>query len=344
MARKLVSLLAAAGLLAGTGQAFAADDFYKGKQITLIVTSEGSSAYVNYARLVAQFMPEHIPGKPTMIVQFMPGASGLTGAGYIYNVAPKDGTVIAAVNANIPTAPVLQRDEAKFDVNKFNWLGNISRDPFVGFVWHTAPIQTLEDARTTEIIAGGQALGSASVDMAVLSKELLGLKVKVVAGYKSSGETKLALEKGEIHAILGNLWTSITTEKPDWFSEKKIRVVTQFGLARHPDLQDVPLFLDMAKTPEDRQLLEVNLIKQEFAKPYVAPPGLPPERTGMLRRAFDATMKDPRFLEAAAKQGMPIDRPMTGEELAAMTLEVSKTSPAVVKRLEDIFANFRAGR
>ena len=327
-----------------SGAADAAEDFYKGKQITLISTADAGSVYVTYARLLAQHMPDHIPGRPTMIVQMMPGASGLTGAGYIYNAAPRDGTVLAGVNANIPTAPLLSRDAAKFDVNKYSWIGNVSRDPFVGFVWHTAPIQTLDDAKTTEVVLGGQALGAASVDMPVLAKELLGLKVKIVTGYKSSAETKLALEKGEIQGVFGNLWTSLKTEKPDWLADRKIRIVTQFGFSKHPDLADVPLFMDLAKTAEDRQLLELLLVRQEFAKPYVAPPEVPAERIAILRRAFDATLKDPQFLAAAEKMNLPVDRPMTGEELAATTERISQTPPAVLKRLEDIFANFRAGK
>jgi tripartite-type tricarboxylate transporter receptor subunit TctC len=341
LGRSLVALL----LCSIVAPSWAADDtFFQGKQITVIVTAEGNSAYVSYARLLAQFMPDHLPGKPSMIVQAMPGGSGLTGAGFVYNVAPKDGTVIGAVNANIPTAPLLERDAAKFDVNKYNWLGNISHDPFVGFVWHTSPAQSLEQARTTELIAGGQAVGSASVDMAIMAKEVLGLNVRVVSGYKTSSETKLALEKGEIHGILGNLWTSLKSEKPDWLKEKLVTIVTQFGFSRHPELPDVPLFLDMAKTPQDRKLIELLVAKQEFAKPYVLPPDMPAERVALMRKAFDETMKDPKFLEAAAKQSLPIDRPSTGQELAATTAELSKTPAEDIKRLEAIFAKFRAGK
>ena len=344
MGMRSLGWLSIAAFFGGLSSADAAEDFYKGKQITLISTADAGSVYVTYARLLAQHMPDHIPGRPTMIVQMMPGASGLTGAGFIYNAAPRDGTVLAGVNANIPMAPLLSRDAAKFDVNKYSWIGNISRDPFVGFVWHTTPIQTLDDAKTTEVVLGGQALGAASVDMPVLAKELLGLKVRIVTGYKSSAETKLALEKGEIQGVFGNLWTSLKTEKPDWLADRKIRIVTQFGFSKHPDLADVPLFMDLAKTVEDRQLLELLLARQEFAKPYVAPPEVPAERVAILRRAFDATLKDPRFLAAAEKMNLPIDRPMTGEELAATTEHISQTPPAVLKRLEDIFANFRAGK
>jgi tripartite-type tricarboxylate transporter receptor subunit TctC len=341
----LAGLVLLGGSLAGEALAAeAGDDFYKGKQITLVTTADAGSVYVTYARLLAQHLPDHLAGRPTMIVQMMPGASGLTGAYYLYNAAPRDGTVIGAVNANIPTAPLLNRDEAKFDVNKYSWLGSISRDPFVGFVWHTAPIKTLDEAKRTEVILGGQALGAASVDMAVLGKELFDLKIKIVTGYKSSGETKLALEKGEIQGVFGNLWTSLKTEKPDWIADQKIRIVTQFGFSKHPDLPDVPLFMDLATKPEDRQLLELLLSRQEFAKPFVAPPEVPPARLDMLRRAFDATLKDPKFLEDADKLKLPIDRPMTGEELATTTEALSRTPASAIKRLEDIFAGFRAGK
>ena len=344
--RPLAILLPAllALVLAQTGApARAADDFYRGKIIKLMVSTEPGTIYDVYARLIGEHMPNHIPGKPQIVVENAPGASGLRVTNFIASGAPKDGTTIAGVHSSIPTAPLTSPDGARFDAAKMAWIGSITKDPFVGYNWHTAPVKTLEDAKTIPFTIGSNAIGSAGADYALLANEMFGFKIKVITGYKGSLEVKLAIERGEVHGAFANGWGDIKTTRPQWLSEKKVNVYLQHGFSRHPELPDVPLFIDLATKTEDRQALEFLLARQEFSKPYVAPPETPADRLAILRQAFDATLKDPAFIAGAAKAQLPVDGPMTGAELAAMVGKVSATPESVVKRIEALFEKFKQG-
>lgn len=319
-------------------------DFYRGKQITIVCSAEAGGLYDTYSRVLSRHLPNHIPGKPSTIVQNMPGASGLRAANYIANVAVRDGTVFAGTHSSVPTAPLLSPDGANFDVTKLSWIGSVSKDPFVAFVWHTAPVKTLEEIKTKEIIVGGGAVGSASIDYAIIARDMLGYKLKIVTGYKGSNDTKLAIERGELNGTFGNGWTSLKTAEPTWLKENKVRVIAQFGLSRHSEMPDVPLFVDLAKEQSERRAMELMFARQEFAKPYFAPPEVPAARLAILRAAFDTTMKDPAYLEEMAKVQMEVDGPMRADELTAMVGRVAATPPDIVRRLEAMFAAFRDGK
>ena len=215
---RIVPLTVAALILGLSAPASTAENFYKGKQIRLIVSADAGTSYDLYARVLADVLPSHIAGQPVIIVQNMLGGSGLTAAGYMANVAARDGTVIAGVHSHIPTAPLLSRQGVQFDATKLSWIGSITSDPFVGFVWHTSPVQSLAEAKTKEVIMGGGGVGSASIDYAIIAKELLGFKFRIVTGYKSSADTKLAIERREIDGTFGNGWTSLKTAEPEWLS------------------------------------------------------------------------------------------------------------------------------
>ena len=293
----------------------AEDDFYKGKQIRLIISSGPAGVYDTFGRLIARFLPAHLPGRPTIVVQNMPGASGLKATNYLYNNAPRDGTVIAGVHNGIPTAPFEEPKQAHFDVNKLSWIGSISEDPFVGYVWHTSPVQTYEEAKKSEVVMGSASINSMGAKMAILSNALFGTKFKLVIGYEDSSKVKLALEQGELQGTFANSWGDLKTQQPDWIRDKKVKIIIQHGYHKDPDLPDVPLIIDQAKNDADRQALDLLLERQRFARPYVAPPGVPPERLELLRRAFDATMKDPDFVKGAQAARLAVDNPMTGEQL-----------------------------
>jgi tripartite-type tricarboxylate transporter receptor subunit TctC len=271
-----------------------AQDFYKGKQITIIASSP--VGYEGYARTLAKHMVRYIPGEPSIITQIMSGASGLTAANHIYNVAPRDGTVFAVTHGHIPTQPVLNPQGARFDPAKFSWIGSMTKDVYVGYVWHTSPIQSLQEAQTKELIIGGQAPGSMSIDMAILAREMLGLKLKIITGYGSTAETRIALEKGEIHSHFGVVWGSLKRENPDWIRDRKIKPIVQYSFQPHPELKDVPLFVNEAKNELDHKVLELMLARQETSKPLYGPPDIPGDRLAIIRKAFDATLKDPQFL------------------------------------------------
>ncbi|HTI85743.1 MAG TPA: tripartite tricarboxylate transporter substrate-binding protein [Alphaproteobacteria bacterium] len=318
-----------------------ADDFYKGKEVRLIVSTTPGGAYDNYARLLAPALAEHLPGHPTVIVQNMPGAGGLKTANYIYAAAPRDGTVIAGTHSSVPTAPLTTPEVARFDANKLSWIGSITSDPFVGYVWHTAPIKTLNDARTTEVIIGGISVGTAGVDYAILARDMFGLKLKIVTGYKGSNDVKLAMESGEVQGTFANGWTSLNTAQPDWLRDKKIRIIVQHGFKKLPELPDVPLLIDFAQTDADRQALFFTLARQVIAKPYFGPPELPAERLATLRRAFDDAIHDPKFVATGTKAGLSLIDPMTGEELAALVRQLSETPPSVIGRIDGMLKAFK---
>jgi tripartite-type tricarboxylate transporter receptor subunit TctC len=337
---KLATLAVTVGALHG-GPARAQDAaFYKGKQLNIIVSSDAGGAYDAYARLLAHVYSAHIPGHPSIVVQNMPGASGVKASNYMYRAAARDGTVIAGTHSSVPSLP-LTSSAAAFDSTKFSWIGSITSDPYIAYVWHTAPIKTLQDALTTEVIMGGISVGSAGTDLAIAAKEMFGFKFKIVTGYKSSTEVKLAMERGEVHGTFANALSSIKTSEPTWIPEGKIRIIAQHGFKRHPELPDVPMFMDVAKTQADRQALVFLLARQQAAKPYFGPPDVPAERLNLLRRAFDASIHDPKFIEAAEKSGASLDDPMTGEELNDLVLELSHTPKAVIDRVNKMFADFK---
>jgi tripartite-type tricarboxylate transporter receptor subunit TctC len=330
--------VALCALVVAAGRSEAApDEFYAGKTVSIITS--GGGAYEAYGRMFARYLPKYIPGHPTMIVQAMPGAGGARAASFLYKAAPRDGTMIGGVHGAVLTAPLMNPGAADFDVTKFGWIGNATRDKYVGYVWHTVPVQTLEDTRTRQLIVGGSSVGGNGIDMAIIMKEIFGYKLKIVSGYKNSNEVKIALERGEIEGTLGNAWSSLN--QTDWYAKKLVRVIIQHGSQRHRELPDVPLFRDVARTPEERQMIDIMNVRDEITRPYLAPPGIPPARLDLLRRAFDATVRDPAFLEEVQRQKLEIDGPSSGEEVAAIADMLARTPPAVVQRLVALFNGYK---
>ncbi len=355
--KPMASLWRAAWLLGlgfGSCMAFAAfptqasadavEDFYKGKKIRLICSSSPGGLYDTFSRLMARHWGKYIPGQPALVVENMPGAGGLTAANFVANSAPRDGTVITGVQSNVPTADALRMDGVRFKATDLSWIGSISQETFIAYVYKTVPIETLQDAMTREVVFGGTALGSASVDMAVIARKLFGFKLKIVGGYPGGNESRIAMEKGEIDGIFATGWGALKSDQPDWVRDRTVKIVVQHGLTRNRELPDVPLLLDWAKTTEDRQLLELLMARTAFAKPYFAPAGVPADRLAALQRAFDRTMTDKDFLADAAKANALPDGPMTGAEVAATIAKLSDTPPSVVDRINEIFAEYKAGR
>jgi len=335
---KLFALLTALAIsVAGTSIA-AAEDFYTNKQIRLIVSSAPGGVYDTFGRLVARFLPAHLPGHPTIVVQNMPGAGGLKAANYLANGAPRDVSVIAGVHNGIPTAPFEEPTQAHFDVNKLNWIGSISEDPFVGYVWHTAPVRTYADAKTTPVVMGSATVNSMGAKMAMVSNAMFGTRFKLVTGYEDASQVKLALERGEVEGTFANSWGDLKTQQPDWIADRKVRIIIQHGYRPQPDLADVPLIVDQAANSADRQALDLLLERQKYARPYLAPPAVPADRLALLRRACDATVRDGAFVQAAQAAHLDISNPMTGQELAAAIARLAATPAAVTERLAKLFA------
>jgi hypothetical protein len=209
-------------------------DFYKDKQLRLVVSTEAGGAYDVYARLFIPVLREHIPGNPTIIVQNMPGASGLKAMNFMGTSAPRDGTMIASTQSSTLTAQFISPRTATFVATEMSWLGSITSEPFVGYVWHTAPIKTLRDALATEIVMGGTSIGAASTDYPIVARELFQFRIKIVNGYKSSNDVKLAMERGELHGAFANGWSSIRNAEPEWIRDRKIRIIVQHGFRKLP--------------------------------------------------------------------------------------------------------------
>jgi tripartite-type tricarboxylate transporter receptor subunit TctC len=335
---KLVPAVLAALLLFATctaGSAVAQDDvesFYKGRQVTIVVGSAAGSGYDINARLLARHLPNHIPGKPVIVVQNQLGAGSIIMVNTLYNTAPRDGSVIGAAINGAPTAPLFTPKAARFDPTKLNWIGSSNRDTQVFYVWHTAPIQRLEDLKTTEVLVGATNPGTTQVDFPKVAAEILGLKFKIVSGYKGTQEIHLAMERGEVQGMGSNGWLSLKALNADWLRDKKVRLVAVFNEQPDAELKDVPSVFSLAHTEEDRQALRLMVARLEYGRPFFLPPDVPAARVEALRRAFDATMKDPAYLAEADKLKIDVD-PLSGEKVAELIKLVLATPPAVAERV-----------
>jgi len=321
-------------LIALSGPAHAQADvanFYRGKQVRLIVGTAPGGGYDLFARIVARHIAAHIPGQPTVIVQNLPAAGGLVMTNQLYSVGPKDGTAVGVPINGIPTAPLLQQG-AQFDATRLIWIGSTNREPYVAFVWHSAPVQSLAELRAKELVVGSTTPGTTMTDFPLVVNDILGLKFRVVRGYEGTPQINHAIERGEIQGQGGIGWAAIKAQVPHWIAEKKIKVIAQYGLKRYPQLADVPSMLEQARTEPDRQALTMLFARTEYGRPYFLPPDVPAERVRALRRAFDATMRDQAFIADAARLQLEID-PMTGEEVQALVAQLIRTPPEIVTRV-----------
>lgn len=330
-----VLLVLALMLLAGPANA--AEDvaaFYKGKTVRIVVGVAVGSGYDINARLIARHIGAHIPGQPTVIVQNQPGAGSLPMTNQLYASGPSDGTVIGAPFNGLPTAPLLQAGGARFDAAKLNWIGSSNRETQIAYVWHTAPVQNIAELAEKELVVGAQAPGSTQYDFPMLANRMFGFKFKVITGYESTSKIHLAMEREEVHGSAATNWSSLKALNATWLEEKKVKPIAQWALKKHPELSNVPLVLDLAKTDADRQALLLAFARLEFGRPFFLPPNVPPERVQALRRAFDATMRDPAFLAETEKLKIDVE-PLTGEQVASLIAELYATPAETVARVRD---------
>lgn len=335
--RPAVLLAACAFPLVIAGSSAYADDiekFYEGRTMTMLVGYGGHSTYGIYARALANHIVKHIPGSPTMIVQNKGGAGGMVAAGYLYNAAPQDGSWIGAVGRGLATEPLVfgPRSKAKFDPKGFHWLGSLNTEAGVAAMWHETGVKTIDDARSKEVHVSIGGVASDSGVFTILSNTLLGTRFRIVCCFSGGGRQNLAMERGEVGGRVGWSWSSIKATKYDWFKAGKIRLLYQLALKKHPELPDVPLVTDLVTDPNDRAALEIVLIRQSMGRPYLAPPGTPKERVVALRKAFDATVKDPAFRAEAKKLKLEID-PISGDAIDALLKKAYAAPPDVVERL-----------
>jgi tripartite-type tricarboxylate transporter receptor subunit TctC len=308
------------------------ESVYKGKQIKLISSSDAGGGYDASARLLARHMGNFLPGQPQIIVQNMPGAGGIKAANYLYNVATKDGLMIGGVHRTVPQAPMLGLPGTQFDAAKFFWLGSMNNEVSVCVSWHTSPVKTMEDALKTQMIVGGSGQNDTEQFPAVLNN-IVGTKFKIISGYPSGTAVDLAMERGEVESRCGWSWSSVMTQHPDWVRDKKINILVQISSAKHPDLPNVRLIDEFAKTQEDRDVLDFLFARQVFGRPFVIPPGVAADRVAALRTAFDEAVKSPALIADAEKQKQELT-PVGGLEVQALIEKLLKASPTVVARAD----------
>jgi len=313
------------------------EDFYRGRTVSLIVGFSVGSGYDLYARLLARHIGKHIPGRPSVVAQNMPGAGSVKAATYVFSVAPKDGSVIGTMSRSVPVEPLL--GDLQLDARKFTWLGSIASTASLCATWHTTPIKTWADVLTKPLTLGGEGTGADLDNFAVILRTMFGAKVKLVTGYPGGSEVNLAIERGEIDGRCGWSWDSIKSTRPDWLRDRKINLLVVFSLQKAPDIPpEVPLILDLAKSDEQRTILRLHLAGQFFGRPFFAPPGIPDDRRAALRAAFDATMKDPDFVAEARASRLEVN-PASGAEIDQLLAEIYATPRDMVEKARAAIRN-----
>ncbi len=304
-------------------------DFYKGRTIDIYSGLSVGGVYDISARLLARFMGKYIPGNPSIVPHNMEGAAGLRLANWLYQIGPKDGTAFGTFARGLAFDPLLGQTGAQFDATKFNWIGSTNDEVSICASWHTSGITDIRQLLTKELIIGSTGGSGDDEQFPKIVNGVLGTKLRTVSGYPGGNEIKLAMQRGEVNGRCGWSWSSVKATEGQWLRDKSINVFIQLSLRRHPDLPDVPMIMDMAKTDEERQIFRLVFARQVMGWPFAAPPGLPAERVAALRKAFDDTMKDSEFLAEAQKLGLEIT-PVSGERIQNLVGDLYRTTPPEV--------------
>ena len=335
MGYRALAAAVAAALLAGApapvAWAQSPADFYKGKNVELEIGYSVGGGYDLYARTIARHIGRFIPGNPTVVPKNMEGAGSLRLANWLYNAAPKDGTVFGTIGRGTGFDPLLGHKGASFDATKFTWIGSANHEVSVCVAWHTSGIASFEDLMTKELTVGGTGSAADTDQFPKIMNGVLGTKMRIVTGYPGGNDVGLAMERGEVKGRCGWSWSSVKSTHPAWITEKKINVLVQLALTKHPDLPDVPLITDLAKTDEDRQVLKLIFARQVMGRPFLAPPGVPADRVAALRKAFMDMMTDKDFLADAEKAQLEIN-PVAGDEIEKLVKELYGTPPAIAQK------------
>ncbi len=336
---RTTSIIAAAALFAGVVAAHAQtpEEFYRGRQLTMIVYSPAGSAYDIYARVLTRHMGKHIPGNPTFVHQYVVGAGGLKAIETLYRIAPKDGSVMGTVGRGLPFEPFLGRNELKYDPLKLTWIGSMNREATLAMSWHTVKVKTFEDLKTTELLVPGTGAGADSEIIPHAFNNLAGTKFKIISGYRNTTDAALAMERGEIEGLAYWSWSALKSVQPTWVRDKKVNLLFHTGAKPVPELPDVRMIRRLVDNPIDRQALEFLLAREILGRPFLAPPDLPPERAAVLRSAFAATLRDPEFLKDVEKAKLDVDL-VTGAEVDTVLKTAASAPIDVVNRLKDALA------
>jgi len=334
--RRMTGLvLAVAGLLPATASAQSVEEFYKGRQINMLIGGGAGGGYDVYYRALARHLGKHIPGHPSIIPRNQPAASGLAAAAALYTTAEKDGATIGAFPNNIPMDPLFGNPAARYDALKLNWLGSIGKLQNVCATWHTSPIKTIQQAQQREVIVAAAAAPTNTAIMPKVLNALLGTKFKPIIGYDPGAGLTMAIERQEAEGICGLSWSTMKASRPHWIREKLLNVIVQMGLEKLPDLPNVPAALDLVTDAGKKQVLTLILMRQEPGRPVAAPPGIPGDRLAALRSAFDATMKDQEFVAESEKLQVQIE-PLTAVQSHKLLAAAHATPKPIVQQAAEL--------
>jgi tripartite-type tricarboxylate transporter receptor subunit TctC len=330
----------AAAIMVSLSSIAAADDFYAGKTIDLIVGGSAGGGHDAYARTIARHLPRFIPGAPAVVVKNMPGAGSMRAAGYVYSIAPKDGLTIAAVYPGAIVTPLLDpKSKAQYVPTRLNFIGSAENGARICATYQRSKIKTLADALAHDSVFAGSAPGAAAYEYGYMLRNTTGAKVRVVAGYKATRDMILDMERGEVDGLCGWDWSTAKTQRPNWIRDKTVNILVQVALEPDPELTrlGVPRIWDFIKNDADREAVKVVASQQVFSRPYIAAPETPAARLDTLRKGCDAVMKDQQFLADAAKSRLDIS-PSAGDRLQRLVQQVYATPRATVERARKIIA------
>jgi tripartite-type tricarboxylate transporter receptor subunit TctC len=306
------------------------EDFYRGRAVNIIIGYAVGGGYDTYARLLGRHIGRHIPGNPTIVPQNMPGAGGLKATQYLFNVAPKDGSVIGTVARGQPLAPLLLGDKS-FDAMKLTYVGSVTDEASLCLSWSTSKARTFKNLLSQETLFGGEGQGADPDMFATAINRIFGTKIKIITGYHSTRELTLGMERGEIEGVCGISASTLVSQQPEWVKGETVHLLAQMATRPDERFRGVPLFTDFAANDEQRQVIKLIIAGQAIARPFFGPPGIPEDRKAALRAAFDQTMQDPEFL-ADAKNGKLDIHPMAGAEMEAFLRELYALPPSLVEK------------
>ncbi len=321
----------------------AVETFYRGRTLTVLIPSSAGGGYDLYGRLVARHIGRHIPGQPNVIAANMAGAAGVVAAQYVYAAGAKDGSVLGLVYPNAILEPLTGRTKPNYDSRRFNYIGSANAERFICFVAAASKVQRFEDVFEPGAILGASGAGAPSSEYTAMYNNLLGAKIRIVAGYPGITEIGLAIEKGEIDGTCGSSWATMTTGRPHWLKDNVMRLIAQENRTAHPDIAKLgaPLTMTYAKTPEQRAVMDFIYSQADFGRPFLMAPETPAPRVAALRAAFSAMLADRAFLDDAAHQKMEIDAPMDGATLQATVERLLATPPDILARVKQAVAPSR---
>jgi predicted outer membrane repeat protein len=312
-----------------------AEDFFRTASLSMYVGSGSGGGYDAIARLVARHMTRFLPGNPNFVVKNMPTAAGVASANFIYNSAPRDGSaILAAQNASL-MLPLYDSPVAHYDPRKLEWIGSTDKQQAICTTWFASPIKTLADATRRDVPVAATGVSAGPGVYPKILNALFGTRFKVISGY-DTGSMRLAVEKGEVDGICGLAWQTYKAISFDWIEGKKLNVLVQLGLAKNAELPDVPLAIDLLKNPDDRQVLELIVLPQEFGRPFVAPPGVPADRMAVYRKAFQAVLADEQFRAESARQRLSIE-PLDDRQIEAL-LDRAYAAPKAIHDRAAVFS------